>query len=558
MAIERFTAPLITRLLQLGASGVPALFRQRVATLAAHDTLTVTSAPIQVLDPGGAGRNVTLPAEAQSEFLGYVIVNTADLAEALTVKDDGGSTVVTIGQNESGVVHCDGTTWRGMVFPSAGNAGAYMLGDGTVTGATAQAQAFTLGLNVDAGIDHDVALTAAGDGQNTAVTINHATDSTEGLDVAVTQLTTPRTSGTVAAIKAATTSLAGDSGGVYAAVQATHTDGGGSAKHFGILVDSTSDAAVGSADSTAGGASAATAPVVIKTGDRIKNDADAGVPASGAVTVQSGDASVTAAATGGASGAVILRSGATDSTDAGGTGGNSGFVTVQSGDAASTAGTSGNSGNVTITSGASADGTSGDVVIKTGAGATKGTVRATDILTTTDGVVAGDARRIGGRAAVITASGTAHTGSTDEAVLASYSIPANTIKAGTAVRVRFMARVTADNAGTTLTGRLRFGATTLTGTELIVSSAVDTSSGHVFTGEFTLFGRAAPGAAAEVVGVGSFSEPGAAGGAVLSAALVPGTNFATNAALLLELTGDWSAADANSVQAECFMVEVIG
>lgn len=178
-------------------------------------------------------------------------------------------------------------------------------------------------------------------------------------------------------------------------------------------------------------------------------------------------------------------------------------------------------------------------------------------MTTTDGVASGTARKIGGVASIITAAGTSHTGSTDEAVLASYVIPANTIKAGTLVRCRFLARVTADNGATTLTGRLRLGTTTLTGTELIVSSAVDTSSGHIFEGEFVLIGRAAPGAAAAIVGCGSFAQPAAAGGARITANLNT-TNFATNGALRLELTADWSAADANAVQAEIFVVEVIG
>lgn len=181
----------------------------------------------------------------------------------------------------------------------------------------------------------------------------------------------------------------------------------------------------------------------------------------------------------------------------------------------------------------------------------------TDRITTTDGVTSGPTRIIGGRASVLTANGTAHTNSTDEAVLAAYTIPANTIKLGTVVKVRFLARVSADAGATTLTGRLRLGATTLTGTELIVSSAVDTGIDNFFTGEFVLIGRAAPGAAAAVVGMGNYCNPSGPGTQMLSAALAS-TNFATNAALLLELTADWSAADANSVRAEIFEVEILG
>jgi uncharacterized protein YuzE len=178
-------------------------------------------------------------------------------------------------------------------------------------------------------------------------------------------------------------------------------------------------------------------------------------------------------------------------------------------------------------------------------------------ITTTDGVASGTARVIGGKVAAITAAGTAHTGSTTEAVLASTSLPASTIKAGTVVRVRGLAKVTEDTGATTLTMRLRFGTTTLTGTALITSTATDTADNNVFPFEFTLCGRAAPGAAAAVVGFGTFAEPAAPGGAMLSAELAA-TNFATNGALLLELTADWSAADANSVQAEVWVVEVIG
>lgn len=156
---------------------------------------------------------------------------------------------------------------------------------------------------------------------------------------------------------------------------------------------------------------------------------------------------------------------------------------------------------------------------------------------------------------VSVAAGTSHTGSTDEAVLASRTIQANRLTAGTTCRVAWGARVTADNAGTTLTGRLRLGGTTLTGTELCVTGAVDTSSGHYFSGWFEFVSRATPGAAVAITGIGQtmIGAIGASGAAPVQQALAP-TNFATNAALLLEVTADWSAADANAVQVEYFTV----
>ncbi len=88
----------------------------RTATLAGTDTLAVSSAPIQVLDPGGSGRNVVLPDEAASASFVFYIHNAADNPEVLTIKaSDGSTTVCTPTQNETAIVYCDGTTWRGIV-----------------------------------------------------------------------------------------------------------------------------------------------------------------------------------------------------------------------------------------------------------------------------------------------------------------------------------------------------------------------------------------------------------------------------------------------------------
>jgi len=82
------------------------------ATLSGDLTVTVKHPMILKLDPGGASRNVTLEAEAGCPGRGRWIVNAADVGgENLVVKDDGGSTVATINQNESAVVYCDGTAW---------------------------------------------------------------------------------------------------------------------------------------------------------------------------------------------------------------------------------------------------------------------------------------------------------------------------------------------------------------------------------------------------------------------------------------------------------------
>jgi len=84
-------------------------------TLAGGKTLTETDKTVHFLDPGGSGRAITLPAEANSVGRVFIIFNTADADEALTISEDGTTTRATITQNESCILVCDGTSWRGLV-----------------------------------------------------------------------------------------------------------------------------------------------------------------------------------------------------------------------------------------------------------------------------------------------------------------------------------------------------------------------------------------------------------------------------------------------------------
>ena len=148
-----------------------------------------------------------------------------------------------------------------------------------------------------------------------------------------------------------------------------------------------------------------------------------------------------------------------------------------------------------------------------------------------------------------TAAGTSLTNSATETVLGSVSIPASSLVQGAILRFRAKVKVTANNSTTTLTVRARLGATTLTGTALWTSEATDTSANDIVTVEGELIARAAPAASAAIEGVGTYTEPAAAGAAV-KAWTLDAANFATNGALLLEITGEWSAADANACQLE--------
>ena len=63
-----------------------------VETLAGTFTMTSKSATFQVLDPGGASRNVVLPG--RPSYGPFLIQNAADATENLVVKDSDGSTTV--------------------------------------------------------------------------------------------------------------------------------------------------------------------------------------------------------------------------------------------------------------------------------------------------------------------------------------------------------------------------------------------------------------------------------------------------------------------------------
>lgn len=78
-------------------------------TLAGNYVIDADQGPLVNLDPGGAGRNVTLPTE--DEGLAYLINNIADAAEDLTVKNPAAATIGTISQNEAGLAICAGGVW---------------------------------------------------------------------------------------------------------------------------------------------------------------------------------------------------------------------------------------------------------------------------------------------------------------------------------------------------------------------------------------------------------------------------------------------------------------
>ena len=191
---------------------------------------TITAYTGNVLFVSGGTCNLDLPAEADSEGKWHIIKNTG--TGVYTVRDDGGTTIATLGGGEWCYVACDGTAWRSAM-------------DSTLTAA----------------VDQDVALTGTGSGYDLDVTINHATQVGGGFDSDIAQLTTARTSGYAYAYRAKTTSLAGDLNGVpYSGLYVlAPTDGGGAVLHSGLYVEAGNDYSVHGLDNvrTAWGTGAA-------------------------------------------------------------------------------------------------------------------------------------------------------------------------------------------------------------------------------------------------------------------------------------------------------------
>jgi hypothetical protein len=91
-------------------------------TLTGHRTITIAElreSNMFTFDPGGAHRNIVLPAEADCAGQFIFISNEADAAEVLTIQDDTPATVCTPTQAEAAVVWCDGVKWMGIAGASS-------------------------------------------------------------------------------------------------------------------------------------------------------------------------------------------------------------------------------------------------------------------------------------------------------------------------------------------------------------------------------------------------------------------------------------------------------
>jgi len=138
----------------------------------------------------------------------------------------------------------------------------------------------------------------------------------------------------------------------------------------------------------------------------------------------------------------------------------------------------------------------------------------------------------------------------------SYSIPPNSLKAGSLVKIKYQGIAPSTNATDTLTIRLRFGG--LAGTVLLAGTATDVANNNIFAGEFEVAIRTA-GASGTMVGYGTHTEvPAASGTAVHDITeVLPATTVDTTAAQVVNVTATWSVANAaNQVRLDFMRVEI--
>lgn len=156
-------------------------------------------------------------------------------------------------------------------------------------------------------------------------------------------------------------------------------------------------------------------------------------------------------------------------------------------------------------------------------------------------------------AAHVKTSGTNVNDTTTETTIGSHTLPANTIKAGTKVRVRGSLRVIGVNATPTIVLKLKLG-----GTAYITSASLSVIANDQVVFDVVITGRAAPGASASVAieGVTYATQSGTP--AAVPKVIAP-ANYATNGALAVAATIQWSAAHAsNQLTCDSFSVDVIG
>lgn len=169
----------------------------------------------------------------------------------------------------------------------------------------------------------------------------------------------------------------------------------------------------------------------------------------------------------------------------------------------------------------------------------------------------GAQKKAGGLLYANTAASTAVSNTTTETLFdTSYSIPANTLIAGTVLKIRFQGIATATTGGDTLAIKLYIGGTA--GTALHSLTATDVADNNVFSGEYLLIIRTA-GSSGTMVGSGvAKSIPAAEGTMTSKDDILASTTIDTTVAQVIGVSATWSAASSSdSVRLDVLTVEML-
>jgi len=164
--------------------------------------------------------------------------------------------------------------------------------------------------------------------------------------------------------------------------------------------------------------------------------------------------------------------------------------------------------------------------------------------------------RVGGLAYSNTAASTTigNTGGAETLFSLSYDIPANTLAAGTKVRVRYAGFGVTGVGSDTFAHKLYIGGSG--GTALITSATAVLATNATFTGESELICRTA-GATGTFVAFGTYKQSSAEGTMTVKDDIVASTTINTTAAQTVAVTGTWNSNNANSVRLDILFVEIV-
>jgi hypothetical protein len=136
-----------------------------------------------------------------------------------------------------------------------------------------------------------------------------------------------------------------------------------------------------------------------------------------------------------------------------------------------------------------------------------------------------------------------------------YSIPANTLKAGSVIKISYQGIATTVVGSDTIVSKLYIGG--LSGTALQTCTATAPNASGIFAGEMTLVVRTA-GASGTFVGDGTFTKvPNVAGTATRVDQSIASTAINTLAAQVVGVSCTWNTTNANSCRLDVLRVEIL-